>query len=122
MDKVLLAGEELNGLGFTLKQLADTSLQDPKVSESLSTVKGSLVVREAGSGVAVTLTFDEGTVMIQNGAIEKPSAYVEAGFIELADISSGQTGPIKALLTGKIKAGGNLLKLLKMSKIFICRQ
>jgi putative sterol carrier protein len=31
-------------------------------------------------------------------------------------------GPIKAVLTGKIKAGGNLLKLLKMAKAVIVKE
>jgi putative sterol carrier protein len=47
---------------------------------------------------------------------------VEGGFEELSEISSGQVGPIRALLGKKIKAGGNLLKLLKMSKVIINRQ
>jgi alkylation response protein AidB-like acyl-CoA dehydrogenase len=48
-------------------------------------------------------------------------ARIDAGFIELADISSGRLGPIKALLTGKINAKGNLIKLLKMSRVLINR-
>ena len=47
--------------------------------------------------------------------------YLEAGFIELADISSGHLGPVKALLTGKIKAKGNFIKLLEMSQVLISR-
>jgi putative sterol carrier protein len=69
--------------------------------------------------VAVSILFNKGEVQIQNGAIDKPTAFVEGGFEELSEISSGQVGPIRALLSRKIKAGGNLLKLLTMSKIII---
>jgi putative sterol carrier protein len=112
-------GEKLNGLGWTLKQIVDGTIQNPEVWKSISRLKGSLVVRETGADVAVTILFDKGDVWIQNGAIDKPSAYVEGGFEELADISSGQVGPVRAVITRKIRAGGNLLRLLKMSRIIV---
>jgi putative sterol carrier protein len=97
----------------------DGTIQNPEVWKSISKLKGSLVVRETGADVAVTILFDKGDVQVQNGAIDKPSAYVEGGFEELADISSGQVGPVRAVITRKIRAGGNLLGLLKMSRIII---
>ena len=112
-------GEELNGLGLTLKQIVDTTIHDEHVWKSIKNLKGTLVVREKDAGIAVTIFFDKGHVRIQNDAIDHPSAFVEGGFIELADISSGQISPIKAFIAGKIKARGNLLKLLKMSKVII---
>ncbi len=80
------------------------------------------MVREAGTGIAVSLFFNKGDIQIQNEAINKPSAYLEAGFEELSELSSGQVGPIMALIRGKIRAGGNLWKLLKMSKTLIGRR
>ena len=68
------------------------------------------------------LFFKKGEISIQNGAVEKPSARLAAGFEELAAISSGQLGPIWALLTGKIKAGGNLIKLLMMARAIISKE
>jgi putative sterol carrier protein len=72
--------------------------------------------------VAVSILFNNGDVHIQNGAVETPTAFVEGGFEELSEISIGQVGPIWALLRRKIKAGGNLFKLLKMSKVIISRK
>jgi putative sterol carrier protein len=115
-------GEELNGLGLTLKQIVDSTLRDEEVRKSVKNLNGTLVVREKDAGIEVTIFFHKGNVRIQNDAVDHPSAYVEGGFIELADISSGQVSPLKAFITGKIKAGGNLLKLLKMSKVIISRQ
>ena len=122
MNKVKIIGEELNGLGMTLKQIIETNLKVPDAKEKVARLKGRLVVREKESGISSTIIFDgEGDVGIQNDALEKPTAFIEAGFLELADISSGRLGPIKALLTGKIKAKGNLIKLLKMSQALISR-
>ena len=113
--------EELNGLGLTLKQIVDSTMDDEDVRKSVKNLNGTLVVREKDAGVAITIFFDTGTVRIQNDAVEHPSAFVEGGFIELADISSGHISPLKAFLTGKIKARGNLFKLLKMAKVIISR-
>jgi putative sterol carrier protein len=122
MLEIKMKGEELNGLGLTLKQIMDETIQKPEVMKSIKKLRGSMVVRETGADVAVTIFLNKGDVQIQNDAIEKPSAYVAGGFEELAAISSGQMGPVRALITGKIKAGGNLIKLLRMSKIIILRE
>ncbi|MGC8604095.1 MAG: SCP2 sterol-binding domain-containing protein [Desulfomonilaceae bacterium] len=118
----VLLGSELNGLGMTIKQLIDQNLVNPKIRDKAKKLKGSLVIREAETGIAVTIFFRKGELQIQNDIIEKPSAHLEAGFDSLAEISSGEVGPIKALLTRRIKAGGNLLKLLKMSQVLICKE
>jgi putative sterol carrier protein len=122
MPEVKIGKEELSGLGLILKEVMDQTLQDPKTWNVIKKSKGTLVVRETASNVAVTIFFNKGDVQIQNGAIEKPTAFVEGGFEELSEISSGQVGPISAVLSRKIKTGGNLLKLLKMSKVIISRK
>ena len=122
MGEVTVKGEDLNGLGWTIKSLIDRNMENPKVWDRIKKLRGSLVVWETGAGVAVTVFFDKGEIGIQDGAVKKPSCRLAAGFDELAEITSGQLGPIRALLTGKIKAGGNLLKLLKMAKAVIDRE
>lgn len=114
-------GEELNGLGTMLKQIMDTNLKDPKKYGSIEKVKGSVVIKESTSGVAVTLQLDQGKLELQNDAIARPTAYMEAGFENLAHISSGQLNPIVGILTGKLKSRGNLLLLLKISKILVSK-
>lgn len=114
-------GEELNGLGTMLKEIMDTNLKDSKKYKSVESVKGSVVIKESTSGVAVTLCLDQGKLELQNDAIAKPTAYMEAGFENLAHISSGQLNPIMAILTGKVKSRGNPLLLLKVSKIMVLR-
>ena len=114
-------GEELNGLGAMLKEIMDTNLKDPKRYQNVEKVKGSMVIKESTSGVAVTLHLDRGKLELQNGAVANPTAYMEAGFENLAHISSGQLNPILAVLTRKIKSRGNPLILLKVSKIMISK-
>jgi putative sterol carrier protein len=114
-------GEELNGLGVMLKEIMDINLKDTKKYKSVEKVKGSVVIKESTSGVAVTLYLDQGKLELQSDAIAKPTAYMEAGFENLAHISSGQLNPVVAILTGKVKSRGNPLLLLKVSKIMVLK-
>lgn len=115
------AGEELNGLGRMLKETIDTNLQDSKKYKRIEKLKASVVIKESTSGVAVTLHFRQGEIEIQNDAIDKPNAYQEAGFENMAYISSGQISPTMALLTRKVKARGNLLVLMKIAPIMVLK-
>jgi putative sterol carrier protein len=115
------SGQELNGLGAMLKEIMDTNLKDPRKYKSIEKVKGSIVIKESTSGVAVTLHLDQGKLELQNDAIAKPTAHMEAGFENLAHISSGQLNPVVAMLTRKLKSGGNPLLLLKISKIMVLK-
>jgi putative sterol carrier protein len=114
-------GEELNGLGVMLKEIMDTNLKDTNRYKSIEKVKGSVVIKESTSGVAVTLYLDQGRLELQNDATAKPTAYMEAGFENLAHISAGQLNPIVAILTGRLKSRGNPLLLLKISKIMVLK-
>ena len=114
-------GEELNGLGMMLKDIMDTNLADPERHKSLEKVKASVVIRESTSGVAVTLYLNQGELELQNDAIAKPTAYMEAGFENLAHVSAGQLNPIVAILTRKLKSRGNPLLLLKISRIMVAK-
>jgi len=115
------AGEKLNGLGRMLKEIIDTNLQDSKKYKRIEKLKASVVIKESTSGVAVTLHFRQGEIKIQNDAIDKPNAYQEAGFENMAYISSGQISPTMALLTRKVKARGNLLVLMKIAPLMVLK-
>jgi putative sterol carrier protein len=115
------AGEELNGLGVMLKEIMDTNLKDTDKYKSIEKVKGSVVIKESTSGVAVTLYLDQGKLELQNDAIARPTGYMEAGFENLAHVSSGRLNPIVAILTGRLKSRGNPLLLLKISRIMVVK-
>ena len=114
-------GEELNGLGAMLKNIMDTNLEKPEKYKSVEKVKASVVIRESTSGVAVTLHLNRGKLELQNDAVARPTAYMEAGFENLAHISAGQLNPMVALLTGRLKSRGNPLLLLKISRIMVVK-
>ena len=114
-------GEGLNGLGTMLKEIMDTNLKDASKYKSVEKVKASMVIKESTSGVAVTLYLDQGKLELHNDAIAKPTAYMEAGFENLAHISSGELNPIVAILTGRLKSRGNPLLLLRISKIMVLK-
>lgn len=114
-------GEELNGLGTMLKEIMDTNLKNPKKYKSIEKLKGSMVIKESTSGVAVTLHLKQGDLELHNDAIAKPTAYMEAGFENLAYISSGKLNPIVAMLTGKLKTAGNPLLLMKVANITVLK-
>ena len=114
-------GEELNGLGMMLKDIMDANLADPEKHKSVEKVNASVVIRESTSRVAVTLHLNQGELELQNDAIDKPAAYMEAGFENLAHISAGQLNPIVAILTRKLKSRGNPLLLLKISRIMVAK-
>lgn len=122
MAEVTVLGEDLSGLGWALKSLVDSNLSNPDLRERLKKIQGTLVVKETGADVSVTLFFDKGDLTIKDGANSHPSAHLAAGFEELSEVASGQVGPIRALLTGRIKAGGNLLKLLRMAEAIISKE
>jgi putative sterol carrier protein len=115
------AGEELNGLGTMLKEIIDANLKDANKYKSVEKVKASMVIKESTSGVAATLYLDQGKFELHNDAIARPTAYMEAGFENLAHISSGELNPIVAILAGKLKSRGNPLLLLKISKIMVLK-
>lgn len=121
MPEVHVLDDDLNGLGWTIKSLVDDNLEHPEVQRSIEKISGSLVVTEKDTQVTVTLLFRKGVLEIRNGAVERPSATLAGGFEELSEVISGQIGPVRALLTGRIKARGNLIKLLAMARALISK-
>jgi len=115
-------GEDLNGLGMILKQILDKNLQDHEKYRSIEKLKATVVIKANDADVSITLHFEDGEIHIQNDVMDKPTAYMEGGFEALADICSGVVGPIKALITRRIRARGNLFRLLKASKIMISKE
>ena len=122
MAEVSVLDQDLNGLGWTIKSLMDQNLAREDVHKIAAKLRGSLVVTESESDVSVTLVYGQRGVSIQNGAQPRPTATLQGDFEGLSQVISGQTGPIKAVLTGKIRAGGNLFKLLTMAKTLISRE
>jgi putative sterol carrier protein len=122
MAEVVVKGDDLSGLGWTIKSLIDGNMERSELWEKIKKIKGTLEVRETDANVVSTIFFNEGEISVQDGAITKPTAHVAAGFDALSELTSGQVGPIRAVLFGKIKVRGNLLKLLKMAQALIHKE
>ena len=122
VPEVVVLQDDLNGLGWTIKSLIDANLQRPEIQRIAGKIKGSLIITEQEADVTVTVVFNGGEIAIRNGAVEDPSARLAGTFEELSEVISGRTGPIRALLTGRIKARGNLFKLLKMASVLISQE
>lgn len=122
MSEVEIRGENLNGLGWTLKSLLDDKLDQPEVINALARLRGTLVVTETGAGVSSTLFFQGGPLAIADDAVERPTAWLSGEFEPLSELITGQVGPLRALITRRISAGGNLLKLLAMAKVIISKE
>ena len=122
MSEVEIRGENLNGLGWTLKSLLDDKLDQPEVINALARLRGTLVVTETEAGVSSTLFFQGGSLAIADGKVERPTAWLSGQFEPLSELISGQVGPVRALITRRISAGGNLIKLLAMAKVIISKE
>ena len=60
MAEVKVRGEDLSGLGWTIKSLMDGNLERPDVLAKVAKIKGTLVVRETAADVANTIFFNKG--------------------------------------------------------------
>jgi len=122
MTEVRVLDEDLNGLGWAIKSLLEQNLERAEVRRGVEKIEGSLVVTEENADVTVTLFFQRGELAIQNNAVDRPTGRLSGGFEDLSEVISGQVGPVRALLTGRIKARGNLIKVLKMARAIISRE
>ena len=112
-------GEELNGLGVIVKSAIDQNLQSPKKFDRIKDLDATIVIRDTVSGAAITIHFRKGEISMHNDAIDKPTAKMEGTWENLGKVLLSEIGPIWAALTFRIKSRGNILKLMKASKIII---
>jgi len=90
------------------------SSADPQRKQSLKKLKGTVVI-QAGA-MAVTLLFDQGHFLLRRGAAAKPQARVVGSLDTLLRLSLGG-GMILPVLSGRLKARGNLFLLLKIRRL-----
>jgi putative sterol carrier protein len=112
-------GEELNGLGVIVKSAIDQNLQNPKKFDGIKGLDATIVIKDTVSGAAITIHFGKGEISMHNDAIDKPTAKMEGTWENLGKVLLSEIGPIWAALTLRIKSRGNILKLMKASKIII---
>ncbi len=70
-----------------------------------------------GGGVW-TVTVADGQCTVQEGATESPNAFIEASAADYLAISRGELEPMKAFMSGKLKAKGDMALLLRFMQFF----
>lgn len=113
-----IISSEPNGLSVMLKKIIDPNLSDPKIYEDVKDWDFKAGIGELTSHAGATITFQYGTVVIENGMDLWADVMIMADFETLSEISSGGilTG-LKAILTGKLKRKGSFRDLLKVQKV-----
>ena len=104
----------MNLLGLLLGNIIARAAVRPEVIKRLDKLRGAVVV-EAGK-MTITLDFEDGVVTVRRGAVDKPRARVGGSMQALLNISLGG-GMVGPWLSGRIKARGNMLMLLRMLPI-----
>ena len=108
-------GEDLNMLGMVMKQTIDRNLRDPKKSERVKKLEGTMVVRASDNEASCTVHFRHGDIKVHNGPIDDPDVQMKGSLENLAKVNTAQIGSLRAALTRKVSVKGNVLKALKMS-------
>jgi putative sterol carrier protein len=117
----LREGEDPNRLGMIIKHAIDKNLQDAKKAQIVRNLRAAVVIREVTSGTAITIHFEQGEISMHNDAVDKPSATMEGSWESLGKVLMNKIGPIRSVIMRKTKARGNILKLMKASKVIILK-
>lgn len=114
MEVQLKESDRINLIGFFLRDLLRTNLQNESCKQSARRMKGAILFN--ASGMQATVVFKDESVQIQPGGVENVHAKISGEMSVLLDVALG-ANYLKFLLTGKIRIGGNILILLKLLKI-----
>ena len=106
--------EQMNLLGYFLRDLLKTSLTNEKNSKIARQLHSAFLFD--ANGMAATVTFRKDAVEIQQGNTADVFTKISGELNALLDVTFGESY-LKYLLTGKIRIRGNVLKLLKLLKI-----
>jgi hypothetical protein len=123
-------GERLNGLGMMMLQYLEQNFTDfeYKVKEGLR-IRGSFVT-EVDGGVAVTISFNGATVLLENGVAENSDLHLISSYLMLSNVLSGKANPFCGVIRGNIRMmfmpkrpiqAIRLLRLLKVPSDFIAK-
>jgi len=105
---------EMNLLGYILQSLFLRNLQTEAGKRTMQKMKGTVLV--GASDMRVTLEFGDGNLVMSVGAGQKSDARVSGSMEALLSVALGK-GMVLPVLTGKLKVGGKVWRLLKMLKL-----
>jgi SCP-2 sterol transfer family protein len=105
---------EMNLVGYLLRSLIDRNLQTEKGARVLAKMKGTVLV--GASDMRITLDFSGEDLVIAVGEQGKADARVCGNMDALLGVALGH-GMVGPVLSGKLKVGGKVWRLLKMLKL-----
>jgi hypothetical protein len=105
---------EMNLLGYILRSLLDRNLKSPGGERAFRKMKGKVLV--GASQMKVTLDFDGDDLQISVGLVGKAQARVQGSMDTLLGVALGK-GMVGPVLSGKLKVGGRVWRLLRMLKL-----
>jgi hypothetical protein len=106
--------QKMNLLGLMLANIMERNLTNPTKQQAIRQIQGDVVIR-AGEMV-ITLRFENNTIHIFRGAVDRPRAAIHGSLDTLMRLSLGG-GMIRPVLTSKLKPQGNLFLLLKLRRL-----
>lgn len=107
-------------LGLALKNLLTPLLGDEKFRKKIKGLKRRVIVMELKNIYSITLTFNNGEILIEYGAKPKYHLFISITLDAFVGIAEGKIGLIGAFLTRKIKAKKiyRVFTILKFKNIF----
>ena len=106
--------DEMNLLGYILRSVIDRNLQSPTGQRTFQKMKGRVLV--GASQMKVTLDFDGDDLQMSVGEQGKAQARVQGSMDTMLGVSLGK-GMIGPVLSGRLKVGGRVWRLLRMLKL-----
>ena len=109
--------DEMSLLGLMLGEVIEANLKHPKGAALARQLSGAIGVR--AGGMAVTIRFDRGRVVVARGLDPGVRARVKGSLDALLQVSLGR-GAVRSFLAGEIGFGGNpffLLKVLPLMRV-----
>jgi putative sterol carrier protein len=101
----------LNVAGLIIKELIETNLANPSKLDRVKSMDTLLGIR--ASGMCLSIRFKGGEVSIENGFPVKPNVTISADIGDFVSLGAGSLNPLP-ILTGRIKLGGNVFKLIPL--------
>ncbi|NIR48659.1 SCP2 sterol-binding domain-containing protein [candidate division KSB1 bacterium] len=106
--------EQMNLLGYFLRDLLRTSLSDERRTTIARQLKGSILFN--ASGMRSTLVFQKDTIEVCSGDGNGASSQITGDLESLLEVALNGNY-LAHLVNGRIKVRGNLFKLLKLMKL-----
>ena len=101
---------EMNLLGYIMRSLIERNLQTERGARAFARMKGSIMV--GASRMRITMEFTDGDLVMEVGA-RKADVSVRGSMDSLLGVALGH-GMVWPLLSGKLKVGGKVWRLLRM--------